>query len=73
MPKEPNEGEKLLAGKQELEKHPEPTLHLVRGPITVDDCMQLFKDLTGREPTPEEYAEAKAVFDEDAKKARNAK
>lgn len=47
-------------------KNEKPTLHLTgpaKGPPTVDDIMQLYKDLTGREPTPEEYASVKAKID----------
>ena len=37
-------------------------LHLVADPFNVDALVKLIKNLTGRDPTPEEIAEAKAIL-----------
>ncbi len=37
-------------------------LHLVADPFNLDALVKLIKNLTGRDPTPEEIAEAKAIL-----------
>jgi hypothetical protein len=47
-----------------------PELFLLRGStITVDQIMNLFRRLTGREPTPEDMTKAKAKLDQLARQA----
>jgi hypothetical protein len=42
-----------------------PELFLLRGnPITLEQLTALFRELTGREPTPEDMARAKALLDQ---------
>jgi len=55
-------------------KKPRPTLSLVPGPaITAEDLVELFRHLTGREPTAEERAEARAVLERAAGKRPSAR
>jgi hypothetical protein len=46
-----------------------PALYLTgpsKGPPTIDDITALYKSLTGRDPTPEELAESKAMLEKHA-------
>ncbi len=38
--------------------------------MTLEDVLNLFRHLTGREPTPEEVAEAKAEWESDDGKSK---
>jgi hypothetical protein len=41
-----------------------PELHLLHpDEITFENLLEMFRDLTGREPTPEEVEEARAEWD----------
>jgi len=41
-----------------------PTLHLLHpDEVTLDNIIQMFRKLTGREPTPEEVEEARAEWE----------
>ena len=54
MPKKPN-----------LPSAGKPSLYLVGsgdGPPTADDILALFRAVTGREPTPEDEAKARAIM-----------
>jgi hypothetical protein len=50
----------------EQQRNDKPTLHLLHPQeITFENIMEMFRKLTGREPTPEEVEEARAEWEAD--------